>query len=83
MKCEQMLLLFITMHYTEDTHRSIGKLFSKLSSGGSRIWKRGFHCSHKARKARPLGVCGTWGTFPPRKMFDFIPFEIAFGAVLG
>ena len=27
--------------------------------------------------------CGTWGTCPPRKIFDFRPFEIAFCAALG
>ena len=30
-----------------------------------------------------LGVYGTWGTCPPRKILDFRPSEIAFGAVLG
>ena len=30
-----------------------------------------------------IGVCGMWGTCPPRKIFDFRPSEIAFGAVLG
>ena len=35
-----------------------------------------------ARSARARG-CGTWGDMSPRKIFDFRPSEIAFGAVLG
>ena len=35
------------------------------------------------RAKRTLGGCGTWGTCPPREIFDFRPSEIVFGAVLG
>ena len=35
---------------------------------------------NKVRKARLLGVSGG---MPPRKIFDFRPSEIVFGAVLG
>ena len=35
------------------------------------------------RAKRRLGGCGTWVTCPPRKIFDFRPSEIAFGAIFG
>ena len=68
--------------FTYDT-KELGHL-----SGGSRILKKGGSSVHvtvriKRREARALGGCGTWGTCPPRKIFDFRLSEIAFGAVLG
>ena len=39
--------------------------------------------SHKAREARALGGVARGGTFSTRKILDFIPSEIIFGAVLG
>ena len=48
--------------------------------------KGGFQCArdwlHKARKARALGGVARGRDMSPRKIFDFGPSEIAFGAVL-
>ena len=38
------------------------------------------HVTDRIKRAKG---CGTWGTCPPRKFFDFRPSEIAFGAILG
>ena len=38
---------------------------------------------HIKRMKHTLRAYGTWGTCPPKKLFDFRPSEIAFGAVLG
>ena len=37
---------------------------------------------HIKHTKHALRVCGTWGTYPPRKMFDCRP-EITYGAVFG
>ena len=56
------------------------------NSGGSRILKRGVPACMtdriKRARARARG-CGMWRTYLPRKIFDFRPSEVAFGAVLG
>ena len=50
-----------------------------FKKGGSSV-----HVTDRIKCAkRALGGCGTWGTCLHRKIFDFRPSEIAFGAVLG
>ena len=55
-------------------------------SGGSRILKGGpnVNVTNRIKRAqRVLGGVARGGTCHPRKIFDFRPSEIGFGAVLG